>query len=245
MTNNPFHEITIHNRTDRPHEFQILADEGELPDQTPVPLGDGIYKIPMIQPNDDSRHIAFGRFMDQWSKLEMQIGRLLGLAMNTPADEMPVVMNGLGSRGQRECLETLLMPKLNAVGAERLSNALSAFKTNATKRNYLSHGYWHLEVVIADRNGVPWPNYRQYRRYNPSNPDTRKSLDRRSDPKARKTFMFSLARINALSSDLERLWHDFSQVGAADFKKPVNKPIAFNITDGVTSAGFSAKPISD
>lgn len=57
--------------------------------------------------------------------------------------------------------------------------------------------------------------------------------------------MFSLARINALSSDLERLWHEFSHIRAADIQQPGKKPIEFNITDGITAAGFRAKPVTD
>lgn len=118
MSNNPFHAVTIQNRTDKPFEFQIQPDEGPLPDQTPTLLENGKFLIPMIQPQDDLRHIALGRFMDKWSKLEMQIARLLGLILNTPHDDMPVVMNSLGSRGQRETLEALLTPRLSAEKAQ-------------------------------------------------------------------------------------------------------------------------------
>ena len=164
MTNNPFYAVTIHSRSHKRFEFQIQPDEGEMPDHTPELLPSGAFRIPMVQPQDDLRHIALGRFMDQWSKLEMQIARLLGLILNTSNEDMPVIMNSLGSRGQRETLEALLVPRLSPEKAEKLTLLLTAFKTNATKRNYFAHGYWHLEVVVCDRNGVPWPSYRQYRR---------------------------------------------------------------------------------
>lgn len=245
MTNNPFYAVSIQNRTGKPVEFQIQPDQGPIPDQAPVLLASGSFQIPMIQPQDDARHIALGRFMDHWSKLEMQIGRLLGLAMNTPHDDIPVVMNALGSRGQRECLEALLLPRLQDAAVEKLRRLLTAFKNNATKRNSLAHGYWHLEVVITERNSVPWPNYRQYRRYNPSDASVRKALDQRTDPKARKTHMFSVARINALSSDLDRLWHEFSKIGASDLKEGKKQPADFKITNGSTTAGFGAQPVTN
>lgn len=244
MLNNPFHAVTVQNRTNKAVEFQIQPDHGPIPAPTPLMLPNGSFQIPMIQPQDDSRHIALGRFMDQWSKLEMQIARLLGLAMSTNNDEMPVVMNALGSRGQRECLETLLLPRLEAEAAQKLSAFLVSFKHNATKRNYLAHGYWHLEVIIADRNGVPWANYRQFRRYNPSNAAVRKALDERRDPKSRKAYMFSVARINAISSELERLWHELSTIEAGNLKDRKHQSVNLIIADGVAAAGVGPQPIT-
>ena len=244
MTNNPFYAFTIQNRTDKQVDFKIQPDEGPLPEQTPIALPNGMFMIPIIQPQGDVRHISLGRFMDQWSKLEMQIARLLGLAINKRTEEMPVIMHALGSRGQRECLEALLLPRLNDTASAKLQSLLILFKNNATRRNFLAHGYWHLEVVITERNGVPWPNYRQYRRYNPSDAAIRRALDDRSDPKPRKTYMFNLARINSISSELDRLWHEFSRIVSSDLKDVGKQAIKFSITDAITTAGFGAKPIA-
>jgi hypothetical protein len=245
MNNNPFYQVTVNNRSSASIEFEMVPDEGPIPDQTPVKLPNGKFKIPMIQPRDDARHVALGKFMDQWSKLEMQIARLLGIAMGRNSLEMPAVMNALGTKGQRECLEALLVPNLEDEPSRELQRLLALLKSNATKRNYLAHGFWSLEVIIADRNGVPWPNYRQYRRYNPSDPHLRKALSDRSDPKARKTYMFSIARINAIAAELDRLWHAFSKIRADNLKQPPQKPIHVKLTDGVSRLGFSAQPITN
>lgn len=240
MSNNPFYAVTVQNRTNTPVDFEIQPNEGPLPEQTPVRLPDGRFQVPLIQPQDEARHAALGRFMDQWSKVEMQISRLLALPMRADAEEMPVVMNALGTRGQRETLEALLLPRLNDAARQKLGHLLVALKANATKRNNLVHGYWHLEIVITERNGIPWPNYRQYRRYNPSDAQIRKGLDERTNAKARKTYMFSVARIHSLSRELDRLWHDLSHITAADLQNSPNQPINFSITNGPPITGFRA-----
>ena len=73
--------------------------------------------------------------------------------MNKKTEEMPVIMNALGSRGQRECLEALLLPRLNDAASAKLQSLLVLFKNNATKRNFLAHGYWHLEEAWVTRVG--------------------------------------------------------------------------------------------
>ena len=216
MSNNPFYSATLHNRSNCDVEFRPAPEEGEIPDQTPVLLKNGRYGILIIQPQDDKRHAVLGRFMDAWSNVEMQLARLLGLAVNLHPLDTPVLMNGLGTRGQRDAIEALLVPRLRPEAAERLTAALASVKSNATKRNYIVHGFWALEIVIADRNGVPWPNYRQFRRYDPSNEGLRKEMDTRAPSSARNTYMFSLARIIGITKSLDRLWHDLASVTKED-----------------------------
>ena len=57
--------------------------------------------------------------------------------------------------------------------------------------------------------------------------------------------MFSVARINALSSDLDRLWNEFSKIGASDLKEGKKQPADFKITNGSTTAGFGAQPVTN
>ncbi len=216
MSNNPFHSSTLHNCSNCGVEFRPAPEVGEIPDQTPILLKNGRYGILIIQPQDDKRHAVLGRFMDAWSNIEMQLGRLLGLATNLHHLDTPVLMNGLGTRGQRDAIEALLVPRLRPEAAERLTAALASVKSNATKRNYIVHGYWALEIVIKDRNGIPWPNYRQFRRYDPSNDGLRKALDTRTPSNARDTYMFSLARIIGITKSLGHLWHDLAAITEQD-----------------------------
>lgn len=218
MTNNPFYSATINNRSNNEIEIRPAPEVGPLPDPAPVLLKNGRYGITLIQPQDNKRHAVLGRFMDEWSKIEMQLARLLGLAVNLHPQDTPVLMNSLGTRGQREAIEALLMPRLQMAAGERLTDALASLKTNSTKRNYIVHGFWALEIVIADRNGVPHPNYRQYRRYDPSNEAIRKELDNRVMSQARKTYMFSLPRIDSLTKSLDNLWQALSTITEKDIQ---------------------------
>lgn len=229
-SNNPFHNFVTHNRSARELDFRILSDTGPLPKQDPVLLTNGKFEVPIIHPQDETRHTVLGIFMDEWSKLEMQIARLLAIALRADMMEMPVIMNGLGSRGQREALVALLCPVLTDQASAKLRELLDRFKTHTTRRNHIIHGYWHLEVVFTDRNGVPWPNYRQFRRYDPSDAEIRLALDKREDSAARKTYMFSLPRIRSISAEMERLWHDFSRISESDLKNSPKKIVNLNLS---------------
>ena len=236
-SNNPFFNVVMHSRSMRDLDFRIVSDFGPIPKQDPVLLPNGKYEVPVIHPQGEERHTVLGIFMDEWSKLEMQVARLLGLALKTDMMEVPVLMNGLGSRGQREVLGTLLCPLLNDQAAANLRGLLDRLKTHATRRNHITHGYWHLEVVFADRNGIPWPNYRQYQRYDPSDAAIRTALDKREPSAARKNYMFSLPRIRSLSAGMERLWHDLSHITESDMKDAVKKPINLKFSYSAPGAG--------
>lgn len=240
MTNNPFYNVTLFNLTVADFDFLLVPETGPIPSPQSLLLENGKYLITIIQPQDTVRHALLGCFMDEWSKVEMQLARLLGLALSLNQDEMPVVMNALGTRGQRELIEALLIPRLKDDAALALSNILARVKSNATKRNYIVHGYWHLEVVVTDRNGVPWPNYRQFRRYDPSDSAARAALGERANSAARKTYMFSLPRIRKLSSDLGGLWDELSKITKESLNENYQKPVQLRITAPMPSAGIGA-----
>lgn len=235
MINNPFYRITIRNRTAAEIDFQMVPDHGPLPSQTPVKLPSGRYQIPILHPQDNARHEALGIFLDEWSKVEMQIARLLEMATGGDIYDMPALMNALGAQGQREALATLLVPKLTPSAGDALHDLLERLKANATKRNHIVHGYWNLNVVIADRNGTPWPNYRQFRRYDPPDKATRESLDGDNPPKnACKTYMFSIPRIRAIAKELDRMWHELAAIKESDLKDRAQKPVNVTVTYGIT-----------
>lgn len=217
-SNNPFHYVGLINRSGHGISPRMIPDVGAIPSQDPVLLPNGAFEIPIIQPRGEERHAILGIFLDEWSKLEMQVARLLALSLGSDPMEMPVLMNGLGSRGQRDALTSLLLPRLKDGAASKLQKIMEKIKAHTTRRNHIIHGYWYLEVVITDRNGVPWPNYRQYRRYDPSDIAARRQLDSGNETQARKNYMFSLSRIQALSAEMQGLWHEFSSITERDTK---------------------------
>ena len=110
-----------------------------------------------------------------------------------------------------------------------LDALLSRIKAKNTQRNNLIHGYWFLEIVVKDRNGVPFANVRQYRRYDPNDFKTIRDLDSRACDKARKNYVFSVARINAISSELGRLRADLSSFINNYVKNAPQQEVTFKV----------------
>lgn len=229
--------MTLHNNSSSEIDIFIPLDDGPLPDPTPVKMPSGNYKVPFIQPNDDRRHVALGVFMDEWSKLEMKLSILLSAALSTRLKEMPVLMNALGNHGQRAVIDALLSPRLSKQAADELAPILERIKNNNTRRNHLVHGYWHLEIVVTDRNGVPHPSYRQYRRYDPSDPEIRRALDKREKSAARKNYMFSLPRILAIATELRRIREDLGEFISRNFQYADHKYVDAPIAQGAAGDG--------
>lgn len=215
MSSHPFVEVLVFNPTTHEIEWRFVKDG---PPVAPKLQSTGKYRLELIQPNNDARHIALGRFLDAWSRLEQQIARALAGALAIPWERTSALMNGLGNRGQVDTLRALLPNQLSGEDAETLNRILDRVKANNTKRNNIIHGYWILEVVITDRNGAPHPNYREYRRYDPSDPTVAALLDQRANKHARKSYMFSVARINAITKELERLRDDLASFTTRNLK---------------------------
>lgn len=234
MAENPFVDIILHNQSG---VEVIPIEKSQLSSQSKMQSGfltNGSYRLIYSQPDRRERHYALGEFLDAWSRLEQQIARAIARTVGIEWTQASVLMNGLGNRGQMETIKALLPARLDANGTTELFALCERIKVNNTKRNYLIHGYWLLEVVVKDRNGVPHANFREYRRYDPGDPRVTELLDLRTDKKARKTYMFSIARIRTITSEVRRLTADLRAFLTRQLKDSPHQTIDLPIGGGVT-----------
>jgi hypothetical protein len=162
----------------------------------------GKFNVVMLQPTDQTRHVALGMFMDAWSKLELAISDLLMELLSTSSENMPALMNSLGTRGQIDVISVLGQSALTGSQATQLIDILQSIKTNSTRRNHIVHGYWLLEMVIRDHGGRPAVTYNQYRAYDPSDPKTALKVKDVRNSKERSKYLFSIARIDSITREI-------------------------------------------
>ncbi|MDB5693711.1 MAG: hypothetical protein JWO81_2774 [Alphaproteobacteria bacterium] len=162
----------------------------------------------MEQPTNNERHTALGGFMDAWSKVEMAVSILLSEMLSTDLNNMPPLMNSLGSRGQFDVLNELGASTFDKAAFEELEKLTNRFKANNTRRNYITHGYWLLEILVRNHGGNPALVYQQIRAYSPTNRLEREKLSDRRNVKERTKYYFTLTRLRALTGELHRLWED-------------------------------------
>lgn len=162
------------------------------------------------EPEGDERHIALGKFMDAWSDVERVVGTLLSHVVGTPSENIAVLMNALGTRGQMDVLNVLGRIGLSEAETDALTALLERLKTNNTRRNHIVHGRWMLELRAYSHNGRLITRLEQFRIYDVSDPAMRRALRHVENRRERSKYMFSIRRILALSKELKQLSKDFS-----------------------------------
>jgi len=217
---NEFHAMNVVNRYEG-NDVELIIPPDDLTGYvTPEFQGpDGRYKIVLFQPTGDERHVALGKFMDAWSKVEMNIRLILSVLIDTDNETMPTVMNALGTRGQLDVMLSLAHVKLTAQANIEIEALLERIKVNNTKRNYIVHGYWALEFKLVSQGNKPGLVHRQYRVYDPSGIPLPKGAAEQAESAK---YRFSIPRINSLTTELMRIWTD---LGAF-----MNKHIGANTT---------------
>ncbi|QPC44635.1 hypothetical protein HW532_19175 [Kaustia mangrovi] len=188
--------------------LEIQPDDATDVDPTPRRDLDGAYVLPIVQPSDNERHIVLGKFMDEWSKLEMALSFLLGHLTSTPMESVSVLMNALGSRGQLDVMRTLAPLRIEGGKVGELEALLDRVKAQNTRRNRIVHGYWALELVVVDCDGAPAIRYHQYREYFPSDAETKIRIGTPSNRKVRSKYLFGLGRIKTITRNIIELRRD-------------------------------------
>jgi hypothetical protein len=216
-----FFQMTFHDhRKDTSAKVEMVLPPEDLSKFTPPPARkeDGTYCFPLYQPDDDERHIALGKIMDAWSKLEMALAQLLSKLLKLPFERMPPLVNSLGNKGVQGAIKDLAPTAFHGEELERLYAMLDRVKKNATRRNNLAHGLWILEWFILDRRGVPYVQPKQVRAYSPSDAETREKIANPRNRKERKNYMFELRRICAIARSIDGLTNDLQRFTTKHFK---------------------------
>lgn len=209
-----FDEIVVVNRTNGlvTSNLKVETDPPtphtpESPDFTP----DGTPIAYVKEPMDNRRHIALGRFMDAWSKLESAIATVLCDSTGLDRKEANVLMNALGTRGQLDVIDVLGGSGLSDAQQAELVALMGRVRTNNTRRNYIVHGNWVLEVRLYNANGKLLVRLHQQRRYPVSDKTVRNALNKPENKRDRLKYVFSIPRIDAITKELEQLKDDISE----------------------------------
>ena len=190
--------------------------------------------------------MALGRFMDEWSKLEIALGSLLSRALKLGSGQLPALANSLGTRGILDVLSVQMTRKLPGANVELAQKLLDRVKEKNTQRNYLTHGFWILEWNIVDQGGRPAAIPRVYRGYTPTDPDVAERLKDPRNRKERLRFMFTVKRIDALSLSVGALCLDISRFANRHFNqsKPLKQDVNLPVTDNVFGTAIT-KPFTN
>lgn len=195
-----------------PYKVSVVPDGTASSEsgETIVQNEDGTFTIYLKQSFDPARHVALGKFLDEWSKLELSLRFLMTLVFRVPFNATSILSNSLGARGIIDSVGVLGSYRLSENEQRRLTDLLDRFKTNNTRRNHIIHGLWVLEVIISDANGFPRLFYNPVREYKSSDPlHDEKSRDR-SNKKFRDNYIFSIRRIHSIRVEVSRLNRDIS-----------------------------------
>lgn len=203
-----FHHVRVlHKRYETTrHVFVIWPDAAE-PQQK---ASGGIYIHAERLPPDE-KHVALGRFMDAWSKLEgllRQKTALLLLTAHEPTARTIVApLSGKTLMDTNIRLVSLHLPK---AGLDEYKGMAKRFGTLNTKRNTIAHGYWVLEIEVrSDGDGSPFLISRAVRELPPASDLEREKLNSLREQRARAKHLMSQDDILAAESDVAKLYADF------------------------------------
>lgn len=181
------------------------------------PRTDVAYAIDIVEPDPTPGHIALGRFMDEWSKLELTLNSLLAKILQVEPHNMPVLVNSLGTRGLLDVLSNLGADMFDEPTTNTLVSIISRIKEANTRRNHIVHGYWMLHVCITQHDRGFTHKIEPLRAYDPSAASSRNSL--MEDPRSpeKKKYHFTISRMNQLSCEIGRIRLDVRSFGREVF----------------------------
>ena len=182
-----------------------------------------VYIEPDLPPEND-KHIALGRFMDTWSKLELSLRqKLQGLLLSgepVVADAVSYSVSGTALMNMVVSLASIFLKPSDRAEYVNLSERFGKLNT---KRNYLVHGFWTLELIVFLSDSEPVVQASEVREYPPTDMATREALSDLKNQSARGRYLFPLKKIEQIEKDAATLYRDFDRFHAA---KLVRRPIA-------------------
>lgn len=203
-----YHQVRIlHKHKDKTRHV-IARIPGSAPPAAPV---EGAVYLEAELPPPDSKHAALGRFMDTWSKLELQLRLKLQeviLSAYPPAAE--AVSYSVSGKALMELLFNLASVHLSSKDRAEYLTLGERFEKLNTKRNYLVHGWWTLELVVYLESDEPRVRAVEVREYPPSDPEQREALNDLRNQSARGRYLFDVERIGQTEKDVAALYKAFT-----------------------------------
>ena len=117
----------------------------------------GMVYVEADLPPENDKHIALGRFLDTWSKLELQLRQYVQKFLFTAHE--PTARTVAYTLSQRTLSDMLLnLASMHLSGKDRaaFNKLCERYGKLNTKRNYLVHGSWVLEAVWKIGSGIPF-----------------------------------------------------------------------------------------
>jgi hypothetical protein len=182
-----------------------------FPGQAPPKKQPGlVYIDPEIPPEND-KHVALGRFMDTWSKFETQLRNQVDRLLLT-ADKSASIAVSYSASGMQlmNLLASLASIHISGHAKREYANLGERFSKLNTKRNYLVHGSWTLELVVHLSNAEPAVTAQEVREFPPVDAENRAALDDFRNQSARGRYLFTLPRIATTERDVAALYRDFA-----------------------------------
>lgn len=162
-------------------------------------------------PDMDPYHLALGRFLDTYGKLELKLHSVARFMIGAGHEVGAAVTSSLSGKSLIDLITTLAETCLPDDHHKELVGLMERLKKINTKRNHLVHGYWAAEVVVYnERDGRLAINVSVNREYMPISKSDRLGLLQRKNQKLRDKYMFSPPRIVAAGVDVDTFHDDLS-----------------------------------
>lgn len=182
-----------------------------FPGQAPPEKRPGfIYIDPELPPEND-KHAALGRFMDTWSKFELQLrGSIEHLLLSANPSSATAVAYSVSGKALMDLLVSLATIHLTGKDKKAYVDLSERFAKLNTKRNYLVHGSWTLELTVYRRDGEPAVDSQEVREFPPVDAESREALNDFHNQSARGRYLFTLKKIADAENDVATLHRDFN-----------------------------------
>ena len=162
-------------------------------------------------PPADAKHAALGRFMDTWSKFELQLrNKLQEILLSAHQPTAEAVAYSVSGKALMDLLFNLASIHLSGKDKTEYLALSERFGKLNTKRNYLVHGWWTLELIVALDAGEPIVKATEVREYPPADLEQRTGLNDLRNQSARGRYLFSLVRITQTEAETATLYKAFS-----------------------------------
>jgi hypothetical protein len=201
-----YHRIRVLHK-DRVKTKNVIA---LFPGQAPPQKRPGIvYVDPEIPPEND-KHIALGRFMDTWSKFELHLRNQVEMLLLTASPSSAIAVSySVSGKALMNLLVSLAATRLSGHAKKEYADLSERFSKLNTKRNYLVHGSWTLELIVHLQNAEPAVKAQEVREFPPVDSESREDLDDFRNQSSRGRYLFTLDRIASTERDIANLYGDF------------------------------------
>lgn len=213
--------ILHHNLERTKHVIALIPGQAE-PQRTP-----GLIYIDPPLPDPNEKHIALGKFMDTWSKLELMLRQKLEHLLLTPDQSTAsAISNSMSGKALADMIQTLASLHLKSKDLREYVALLERFLKINTKRNFLVHGAWVVELIVGFKDGEPNVDVFEAREYAPVDRDEREALGDLRNQAKRSRYIFRVTDIERIERDIGILYGDLTKFHNAKLTRRRDPPLA-------------------